>query len=43
MTGQFLAFIPVTLNAGLMKPRKGFTPGAGEKAGDGNEGFLLDN
>ena len=31
ITGQFRAIIPVTLNAGLMKPRKGFTPGAGEK------------
>jgi len=35
MTGQFLVFVPVTLNVGLMKPRKGFTPGAGEKTGGG--------
>jgi len=28
---SFLAFIPIALNAGLMKPRKGFTGIADEK------------
>ena len=35
---------PVTLNAGLMKPRRGFTLVAGEeKLGVGKFGFMLDN